>query len=542
MIGYIYLYIALLSKKKVFDAAFSIFQLIFPIIMKDINLSEVLAYMKKTVIQRSALAIAATLTSLNLYAAPVIDDSLMKIVNTDGDETSCSITANRKFFIFARKPKDKNDSDLFFSEFKDGKWTEAVAATALNSTSDEISPYISPDGTYVLFSSNREGSLKSDQAEKPSYDIYYSQKKGGEWEKPVLLFGVVNTTNDEINPSVSKNGKLLYFTRSLFNDPLKTTVYKVTKKDDFWGDLQICNISNNPDIITYMFRKSSSKPGSYITGFKRNDTVNRDIFYVNSSGNKISELAGKTGPVNTSGDEISFCELSKNSIIVSSNAAGSYDFSIKKITALIKQELPGAIMVKVDSADYTNSDAVKLNVLFFSSLKKDAWPLKSEMRSPDSSGMISITTGPAIKRVLVLPGDTGMKSFAIEFLAKNSHITTATVKIEQAEKKEFTSRPVYFSFNSTGIETVDIPYLHEVIDYLRENPNIKLSLTGYSDGTGSYKTNLDISLKRAEKIKEYIVNAGISRDRIDVKGLGYTEEMISGTSQNNRRVEFSIIN
>jgi len=115
------------------------------------------------------------------------------------------------------------------------------------------------------------------------------------------------------------------------------------------------------------------------------------------------------------------------------------------------------------------------------------------------------------------------------------------VKIEPSEEKEFSVKPVYFNFNSTDLLVTDIPYLHQLIEHLRKNADLQISLEGYSDGIGSYKTNLDISLRRAEKIKEYMVKAGIKKDRIRTKGFGYINDINPGTSQNKRRVETIII-
>jgi len=130
----------------------------------------------------------------------------------------------------------------------------------------------------------------------------------------------------------------------------------------------------------------------------------------------------------------------------------------------------------------------------------------------------------------------------VEFLTKKKKSHAATIRIEQAEKKEFIARAVYFRFNSSEIEFTDIPYLHELVEYLRKNESLKLSLEGYSDGIGSYRSNLNISRKRAEKVKEYIVRAGIKEDRITAKGSGYIQEKATDTAQYNRRVDCIIIN
>jgi len=73
------------------------------------------------------------------------------------------------------------------------------------------------------------------------------------------------------------------------------------------------------------------------------------------------------------------------------------------------------------------------------------------------------------------------------------------------------------------------------------NKNLVLTLEGYSDGIGSYKANLDISIRRAEKIRDYIIKAGIGKKRIKTKGFGYVKDKENDTLQYNRRVESIIV-
>ncbi len=505
--------------------------------------------MKNKIIKQSALIILLISGISQLHAASAVNESFLKKINTAGDETSCSITQNGKMFVFARKSADKEDSDIYIAEFKNGKWTEPAAAAELNSDADELSPYISPDGKYILFSSDRTGSLKNSSDEMPSYDIYYSEKKDGGWEKPELLFGAVNTTDDELNPFITKEKNVLYFTRSNYYDDTKTTIIKVNYRNESWEDVSTAEISKKNGFDVYSYKKSIYKSGAYITGRKNDSSTGRDVFFADSSDSRINELSGIPGPLNTSSDEISIMELGKNSIIVASDSAGNYDLYLKKISIdtkknssikkdlIIKKDLPKTFSIKVETENYPDPDGIKLNVLYFSSMKKDSWPVKTEMMSPDSSGMIRITVNSDIKRILVLPGDSGMNSFSVEFLTKNESITTSLVKITPSAAREFSVKPVYFNFNSTDIQVADIPYLHELIEHLRTNDGLQLSLIGYSDGVGSYKSNNDISLRRAEKVKEYIVKAGINKERIQAKGSGYINDKSTDTSQSRRRVE-----
>ena len=175
-------------------------------------------------------------------------------------------------------------------------------------------------------------------------------------------------------------------------------------------------------------------------------------------------------------------------------------------------------------------------------MKSDSWPLKRETVTPDTNGVIKIKAAKDVKRILVLPYNENIKSFSVEFLVKKRTLKKRYVTIEKYEKKIFKPEPVYFRFNSASICITDIPYLQEVVNHMRSNPEVKIELKGFADQTGTTAANQDISLKRAEAVKRYITESGINKKRITAKGAGYVAEAEKPyIAQQSRRVEFSII-
>ena len=102
-----------------------------------------------------------------------------------------------------------------------------------------------------------------------------------------------------------------------------------------------------------------------------------------------------------------------------------------------------------------------------------------------------------------------------------------------------------FDFNSTDINQTSSKYLDEVADVLVENKRLNLTLTGHTDNIGSDRFNLRLSKERAQAIKEYLVDRGVTADRIMVDGKGMREPLNNNTTEEeralNRRVELSII-
>ena len=102
-----------------------------------------------------------------------------------------------------------------------------------------------------------------------------------------------------------------------------------------------------------------------------------------------------------------------------------------------------------------------------------------------------------------------------------------------------------FEFNKDVIKPESFPYLNEVADVLREKGEWKLKLEGHTDNVGSDKYNLDLSTKRAEAVKKYLGEQGISPERISTEGFGSTKPIADNSTaqgrDKNRRVEFKVV-
>lgn len=132
---------------------------------------------------------------------------------------------------------------------------------------------------------------------------------------------------------------------------------------------------------------------------------------------------------------------------------------------------------------------------------------------------------------------------------------TPEVKQEEAkiqvEKRRVIEEPikvvarVHFDFNKATIKKEYIPVLDEVVKFLKENPNVKVRIEGFTDDIGSKKYNNELALKRAKTVADYLISNGISRDRIQTVGYGKERYIAPNNSSigrlTNRRVEFITI-
>jgi outer membrane protein OmpA-like peptidoglycan-associated protein len=102
-----------------------------------------------------------------------------------------------------------------------------------------------------------------------------------------------------------------------------------------------------------------------------------------------------------------------------------------------------------------------------------------------------------------------------------------------------------FAQGKAHIEPQSYSELDEVVKMMEDNKSIVIQLEGHTDNVGDQKANVKLSEKRVEAVKKYIVEKGISKNRIKTKAFGGSQPITTGTTPEarnlNRRVEMRIL-
>ena len=123
--------------------------------------------------------------------------------------------------------------------------------------------------------------------------------------------------------------------------------------------------------------------------------------------------------------------------------------------------------------------------------------------------------------------------------------TPTREQIEAKIKEILRLKHIRFHANSDELTEDSKPILDEVIEVILTVPNLKIEIDGYTDSDGDETKNLILSQKRADRVKEYLVEHGIKEENLKAVGFGEANPIVKNDSpenkQINRRVEFKIL-
>ena len=106
-------------------------------------------------------------------------------------------------------------------------------------------------------------------------------------------------------------------------------------------------------------------------------------------------------------------------------------------------------------------------------------------------------------------------------------------------------RGIYFDLDKDTIKPRSRPVLDRAVQVFTDFPAIRTEISGHTDSTGSVAHNRDLSRRRAESVKRYLVEHGIDAARIETRGAGPDEPVDSNRTPagraRNRRIEFNLI-
>jgi len=118
-------------------------------------------------------------------------------------------------------------------------------------------------------------------------------------------------------------------------------------------------------------------------------------------------------------------------------------------------------------------------------------------------------------------------------------------EIREKERSSFQFQPIYFDYDKAEIKPENIAFLKKIIRVIDGHSDLRIKVTGHTDGDGSDAYNEELSKKRAQTLIDFFIANGLSRDRIVLDFKGEKQPIDNNATpegkQRNRRVDFSFI-
>ncbi|WP_179320313.1 OmpA family protein [Winogradskyella helgolandensis] len=436
---------------------------------------------------------------------------------------------------------------------------------------------------------------------QPYLDIYQSTRsENGDLSDPVAV-EELNTMYHDGPLTISADGKTMYFSRDGHSDgtfkKIKSKrvkvaqqgIYKATMVEGKWGNIEPLPINSTEYTVSH---PSISHDGKtlYFASNMPNGLGDSDIWKISIEGNTYGAPENLGSKVNTSGKE-GFPYISEDNILyfASSGRQGFGGLDIFKFDLNTKEEsvnLGNAVNTNRDDFAFSVNNSLKVG--YFSSNKSGvdniymAIPICqfeaiAMVKDADTNTVISdakVSILDAQMNIIASQPSNSKGDTSFNVSCDNSYTITvskdgyetASFEVEASEGENVTVNAdlqpinemitetevklnnIYFEFNKSNITNQGALELDKLVAIMKDHSEMKILVRSHTDSKGSSDYNLKLSERRAQSTMQYVISKGIHAERLSAKGMGATEPKIDCKSNctedddaQNRRSEFLIV-
>ncbi|MCX7678006.1 MAG: OmpA family protein, partial [Spirochaetes bacterium] len=461
---------------------------------------------------------------------------------------------------------------VYISYCIDGKWSLPKPIDELNSKYDDQTPFISHDGNVILFSSNREGTLRPPKTNEPVYyltnDLYISFKQNNKWSTPQRLTGEVNTIENERAPSLSKDGKTIFFSRYKGNDIYSSKIYSADLDGISTSNVQLLPKPVNSDYSDFGLMPSHSKPGFYFSSNRPGGFGLWDIYFVSYINNEFGEPINLGLPINSENNDLSITELGDKIYFCSDRkggAGGSDVYAILLSKKVIQLPDTGFVFSLIDKKRQQGI-AAPIEVIIYPPQKEGVQEVKKITITTDEKGICEVKTNYDVPKIEVQIRDDRYKPVEMAFDVSPGEMRKIAIELEEIEKKEepkvakqiqqptepqisqspplkLNIRPIYFEYKSSKISKGELNCLAKIAQQLKHQKPLCLKVVGHTDYKGGDSYNMRLGMARAMAVKNALERCGVKAIyEVYSKGRTQPSELYRKTKDHkyNRRVEIYI--
>lgn len=456
-----------------------------------------------------------------------------------------TIYFTRNSTVAARNKKSSrriNNLKIFISSYDGKSWSDPQDFPF---NSDEYStghPALSPDDKTIYFISDRPGGYGGT-------DIYKSELVDGQWSKPENLGPSINTEGKEMFPSVDKDGTL-YFSSD--GKPGLGCLDIFAARPDEKGEYMIANFGSplnsryddfglivKPDSLSGYF--TSNRPGGEgeddiysfsVTGFdllitskteNNNDILPDTKIYLQGEDGEIitSAVTDKNGLAEfsvTPGKQYRISAESESYVsdLTPVILSGRLFDLEQKQDIILRQTYP---YLTIRVVEKETGEIIPLAIVEISEGNYD------ESSIDNGIGTTRFKMNNATDYTFNITAEGYLSSLVSYTSAgKKPGDYALTIELEKLSAgKQFALENIYYDLDEYAVRADAVPVLNNLAQMLLENPEVKLEIGSHTDCRADTDYNMNLSQRRSESVVAYLINKGVTPDRLIAKGFGETQ-------------------
>jgi len=477
-------------------------------------------------------------------------DSKTMNINSDKSDFGAVLTNdNTIYFASARNTAKKsygwNDEpylDLYkATRNSDGTYSKPTEAEGVNSKWHDGPATVSADGNTMYFASEtfRDRVFDKDKEKKIKYGkvgLFKATKTDGKWGNIQAL--PFNNKDYQVgNPSLSKDGKTLYFSSNMPGTMGGADIWKVTINGDnsYGAPENLGDKVNTEGRENFPFITEDNK--LYFSSDSKQGFGGLDVFVIDLE--KGSEVKNVGKPVNSERDDFAFSFNKEQNVgFFSSNRGGQDDIYMAipvcgvQLNTTVKNAKTGELLTNAAVAILDDRN----NVIETKYTATDG--MVGYGTECDRAYTLQVSKDGFVSKTIAVDKSKGGELPIVAELDPIDVIVTET---------EVILNDIFFEFNKSNITKQGAFELDKLVQVMKNNANMVIMVKSHTDNRGTDSFNMNLSDRRAKATVQYVISKGIAKDRIEGKGYGESEPKVQCEKcteeehAKNRRSEFMIV-